>query len=248
MSETPPFMKLWHSELIADTAHLSANEFGAYMLLLMAMWRNGGTLPNDDKLLARYARLTRGQWTKMKATILAFMKCNENEITQVRLMTELISARQLSQSQSNKAKAKTLKNNETARAAANDRQNPLEPEPKLESKSLAKPVREDTSLGEIPGLNGSTNDLIDKVCEVVGPYANRPFVHAKLKGIARDYSAHQIRVGINDLMSRRAEGTLRGTPLNCLEGFIRQAAASLQDTPQASLADRVRQRRESVSV
>jgi uncharacterized protein YdaU (DUF1376 family) len=41
-------------------------EHGAYMLLLMAMWRSGGTLPKNDKRLARFAKLTTPQWNRIK--------------------------------------------------------------------------------------------------------------------------------------------------------------------------------------
>ena len=58
----PPFMPLYVGDYLADTTHLTCTEHGAYMLLLMSMWRNGGSLPSDDKSLARHARCTKGQW------------------------------------------------------------------------------------------------------------------------------------------------------------------------------------------
>lgn len=113
-----PYMKFYQNEYLADTTHLTTIEHGAYMLLLMVMWRNGGSLPNDDAKLARYAKLTAGQWARIRQTILEFFEERDGHIFQGRLTEELEAVRQLSQRQSQNAKAKALKNNETAKATA----------------------------------------------------------------------------------------------------------------------------------
>ena len=55
------WMPLWVGDFLGDTAHLNAAETGAYLLLLIHLWLNG-TLPNDDRKLARIARTTPRQW------------------------------------------------------------------------------------------------------------------------------------------------------------------------------------------
>lgn len=109
-----PALPLWTDAYLGDTTHLTTIEHGAYLLLLMSMWRRGGSLPDDDKLLARYAKLTPGQWARMSATIRAFFKAEKGLLTQGRLTDEYNAVRQHSIKQSNNVKARWLKTKDKA--------------------------------------------------------------------------------------------------------------------------------------
>ena len=87
MTDTPA-MLLWTDAYLGDTGHLSTLEHGAYLVILMAMWRNGGSLPNDERRLARTAGLPLDKWRKIAPAILSFMTINGATITQKRLMLE----------------------------------------------------------------------------------------------------------------------------------------------------------------
>jgi uncharacterized protein YdaU (DUF1376 family) len=110
-------MPLWTDAYLGDTTHLTTIEHGAYLLLLMAMWRNDGNLPDDDKLLARYARLTGGQWARISPTVRAFFTVENGSIYQSRLTDELNAVRQHSKRQSDNVKARWLKTKETTDTA-----------------------------------------------------------------------------------------------------------------------------------
>ena len=57
-----PIMPVKTDALIADTTHMSAEEFGAYCRILIAMWRHGGRLPDDPCELAHIAGVSRRRW------------------------------------------------------------------------------------------------------------------------------------------------------------------------------------------
>lgn len=113
-----PSFPLWTDAYLADTGHLTTIEHGAYLLLLITMWRAGGKLPNDDKQLARYARMTAGQWARIKPTMMAFFTVSSDGITQGRLTDELGIIKRKSEKQSDSANAKWRKENNKRHASA----------------------------------------------------------------------------------------------------------------------------------
>lgn len=68
-----PYMPFWVEDYHRDTRHLSTEEHGAYLLLLMAAWEApSNALPDEDKVLAGLAKVVPARWAKMKPTIMAF--------------------------------------------------------------------------------------------------------------------------------------------------------------------------------
>lgn len=66
------FMPLFIADYLADTTHLERDEHGAYFLLLMAYWRNGGPLVADDARLSRIAKASASEWKRLKPVMLEF--------------------------------------------------------------------------------------------------------------------------------------------------------------------------------
>jgi uncharacterized protein YdaU (DUF1376 family) len=109
-----PYMKLWTDAFIADTGHLDATETGAYMMLLMCAWRSpDGVVPDDDKILARMARVTPRVWRRIRPTVMGFWTLENGTFAQKRLSQELLWATLKREQASTAGKASALKRKET---------------------------------------------------------------------------------------------------------------------------------------
>lgn len=64
-----PWMSFYVADYLADTTHLTTIEHGAYLLLIFAYWQGGAPLPDDDPRLARLARMSLKDWTKLRPTL-----------------------------------------------------------------------------------------------------------------------------------------------------------------------------------
>jgi uncharacterized protein YdaU (DUF1376 family) len=55
-------MPLYIGDYLRKTMHLTIDQHGAYLMLIMACWCGGGSLPNDDKILSGTCRVTEKKW------------------------------------------------------------------------------------------------------------------------------------------------------------------------------------------
>lgn len=71
----PPAFLLYVDEFTSDgvVEAMTTKEVGAYFLLLCKAWRENppGSIPDDDRVLARWARLTPDEWTECRTGVLA---------------------------------------------------------------------------------------------------------------------------------------------------------------------------------
>jgi len=59
------WMPLHIDDYLSDTAHLTGAEHGAYLLLIMHYWQHG-SLPDNERLIARIARMSAEQWDESR--------------------------------------------------------------------------------------------------------------------------------------------------------------------------------------
>jgi len=112
-----PSLLLFTDAFLADTGHLSAQETGAYLLLLMMAWRLPECrLPDDDTKLSRWARLDRRTWPRVKPVVMEFWTLQDGFWTQKRLSRErdIVSKRAEAARQNGKhgGRPKSLENKE----------------------------------------------------------------------------------------------------------------------------------------
>lgn len=98
MSRKPDeWMPLHIGDYHADTTHLTRDQHGAYLLLLMAYWRRGSALPADDGRLAAIVKATPSEWRKLKPVMAEFFVEQDGGWHQKRADAELIKAKRLTE-------------------------------------------------------------------------------------------------------------------------------------------------------
>lgn len=184
MAEFPMF-PLWTDALLADTVELNDAEFGSYLALLIAMWRNGGSLPNDASRLARFARCSPRSWPGRWEVLKGYFRVENDEIVQGRLLDELDRARRRSRKGETGARAKWRKNNEAGASQASkqpsksDASRPQpQPQPQEEDNNSPDPVAEAVAIwNDFAGRYG-----LSKAQKVTGARAAR--IRARLADVA----------------------------------------------------------------
>ncbi|MGZ8339121.1 MAG: YdaU family protein [Telluria sp.] len=86
------WMPLYVSDYLGDTMHLSTEQHGAYLLLLMAAWKSEGRLPNDPVQLQTISRLNPARWKANEASLKAFFFVTPEYWINNRLREELVKA------------------------------------------------------------------------------------------------------------------------------------------------------------
>lgn len=98
------WMPFYVTDYLGDTMHLTTVQHGAYLLLLLACWKSGGELADDDATLATITRLSAADWRKHGPTLRAFFKSDGERLLHVRVLAELEKAQKLSDARSESGK------------------------------------------------------------------------------------------------------------------------------------------------
>lgn len=106
-----PWFKFFPTDFLGDkdVAIMSVEEIGAYCLLLFYSWQEDprGSLPDNDAVLARMARMNGDQWERSRCNVLAPFRPSDthaDRIVQPRMVDEALSAESRRQSLSDAGK------------------------------------------------------------------------------------------------------------------------------------------------
>lgn len=91
------WMPLYVADYLADTMHLTTEQHGAYLLMLMTAWKRGGELPASDDQLAAITRLGPAGWKRHRTVLLAFFSPAGETLAHKRVAHELGKAVELTE-------------------------------------------------------------------------------------------------------------------------------------------------------
>lgn len=112
-----PYIQLYVADYLADTMHLTTEEHGAYLLLIMNYWQTGHAIPK--KRLASVARMSNERWTDVENSLSEFFtETTTGDWFHARIEEDLFKVKGKSESASAAGKASAAK-----RAASKPRMN-----------------------------------------------------------------------------------------------------------------------------
>lgn len=107
-------MPLYIGDYLRKTMHLTIDQHGAYLMLIMACWCEGGTLPNNDDTLAAICRVPITRWRKLRPAMLPYFQVDDAGWHNKRVCKELAKAEDITQHRRNaghaSARAKAQQN------------------------------------------------------------------------------------------------------------------------------------------
>lgn len=197
MSGPNIWMPLYIGDYLADTAHLTIEQSGAYLHLLMSHWRVG-YVPDDDAKLAAICRVTRTYFVRhIGPAIRPFFTTDGTRLTQGRMEKEKKRAEKVSLSASENAKkmhAKKAEINGLASAEAHADRMPITltstdtEEKKKESRPTVSPRK--SSAGADGAFAEFWNAYPKKLCKAD---AVKAFAKALKKASAEEIIAGVLR-------------------------------------------------------
>ena len=123
-----PYMQLYVADYLADTTHLTAEEHGAYMLLLFSYWQTGKPLRIDR--LATVARIPNERWNSVADTLSEFFHVTPTHWVHFRVEADLegVNSKSVAASNAGKAsaKARALKKQQELNDRSTDVEDPLQ--------------------------------------------------------------------------------------------------------------------------
>lgn len=113
-----PYMQLYIADYLADTMHLSAEEHGAYLLLMFNYWQTGRAIPKNR--LAKIARISSERWGAVEESLREFFIDNGTEWTHERIENDLAAVRDVlaKKSAAGKASVQSRRNRKEIQSAS----------------------------------------------------------------------------------------------------------------------------------
>lgn len=105
MNRADIWMPLYIGDYLADTARLTTEQHGAYLLLIMDYWRNGPP-PDDDEILQSITRFSKFLWKKQRPLLEKYFQVKDGVWRHKRIdeeMAEALSSKEMATDKARKA-------------------------------------------------------------------------------------------------------------------------------------------------
>jgi uncharacterized protein YdaU (DUF1376 family) len=225
------WMPLHIGKYLADTTHLTRDQHGAYLLLLMAYWRRGGPLVADDARLAATAKATPAEWRKLKPVLAEFFTAEDGRWVQKRAQEELIKANSLTQAKADAGRKGAQKR--WHRDGTTDGKRMAEPSPSDRQTDAPIPLPEQ----EAAAVAQTNSDDLNRLNRILGFDPGNFTAHAAnirtlidLKAQGCDFSRHILPA---------AEAAARGGRTVGALAYVRPKALELRDAERTVFAQPV---------
>lgn len=175
MSKADVWMPLYVGDYLADTMHLSTRQHGAYLLLILACWRNDGWVSGDERMLAAITKLDSDEWADDRPLLVEFFKTARGRWSHRRVTVELKKARrQISQKKAAgraSAKSRWDKDKNNSRTIPLQRLDTPSPSPLQERPLQGALLKDSTTTGSDAArerLEGAARDNIVRLARLKG--------------------------------------------------------------------------------
>mgnify|MGYP006268694269 CR=1 FL=1 len=109
MASPLPYMQFYPTDYLSDTQHLTTEEHGAYLLILMNYWQRGEPPLNDDQRLAGIARMPIERWLNARSTLVEFFCIKNNRWFHKRIENDINKVKSARKQQSEAGKRSAAK-------------------------------------------------------------------------------------------------------------------------------------------
>lgn len=100
-------VKVWFPTFIGEffttTASMTGHEVGAYQLIIAHLWNAGGSIPADDKKLAKLVKASPRQWAEIKDTLWPLFEIKGGMLSHAPTTAEIEKAQALADKKRNAA-------------------------------------------------------------------------------------------------------------------------------------------------
>jgi len=193
-----PYIQLYIADYLADTAHLSAAEHGAYLLLIMNYWQRGKPLLNNDDRLAKITRMSLDEWLEIKDTILEFFFEKDGYLYQERVERDLASVHDKCEKASEAGRASAAKRMLNARSTSVQQPfNHKDTDKETDTDTETDKNKAEAPATDLPsyGLADPEKDLWEKGCAEFGEDPDALGLTTERRFVLRAIRSHNLAGG-----------------------------------------------------